>query len=48
MRHYKEVLKGNFPGEDKPYSEIKCECGFVRKSSPKCPNCGKESDHYVF
>jgi hypothetical protein len=47
MRDIKKILRGEFDGEDKPYKEIKCECGFVRPNSPRCSNCGKEQEHYV-
>jgi hypothetical protein len=41
-RSITNILRGEFPGEDKPYKEVKCICGFVRNQTwSKCPNCGK-------
>lgn len=41
MRNIKDILRGDFPGEDKKIIEMKClNCGYVRRSGIKCPYCG--------
>jgi len=41
-RDIKQILKGEFPGEDKPITERKClNCGYIRRYGTKCPMCGE-------
>jgi rubrerythrin len=45
MRDIKMIMKGEFPGEDKPITERKCiSCGYVTRYGTKCPMCGNQTE----